>query len=320
MSRRHKYELPEHAVTPESVFLDRRAFLKGAARSAALAAAAGTLAPARANARTEGAELPAPELYPAARNAELSVDLPLTPEELAATYNNFYEFGGTKQIAERAQGLTVRPWPVEIGGCAKAGSYEAEVLIRRFALEERIYRFRCVEAWAMVVPWTGFPLADLVRWAEPDPTARFVRFETFHRRSEAIGQVLSFWYPWPYTEGLRLDEATNELAMIVTGAYGKPLPKQHGAPLRLIVPWKYGFKSIKSIVKIDFVAEQPSTFWNTAQPEEYGFLANVNPDVPHPRWSQATERLLGSEEKQPTLFLNGYERWVGHLYPEEPRG
>jgi sulfoxide reductase catalytic subunit YedY len=208
---------------------------------------------------------------------------------------------------------------VELAGrCARTGTYDADELIRRFALEERVYRFRCVEAWAMVVPWTGFPLADLVRWAEPSAEARFVRFTGFERPFEAVGQLLSFWYPWPYTEGLRLDEASHELTLLVSGVYGKPLPKQHGAPLRLIVPWKYGFKSIKSIERIEFTRERPTTFWNGLEPDEYGFEANVNPEVPHPRWSQATERLLGSDERQPTLLYNGYAERVAHLYPSGP--
>ncbi len=322
---RQEISLPERDATPESAFLDRRAFLSGGLRGGlrlgAGLAAGSTLGLAPARGAAAPSPRPAPDLYPARRNADLSVDLPLTPEELAATYNNFYEFGTTKKISGRAQRLTTHPWTVEIGGlCARAGKLDVEQLIRKFELEERVYRFRCVEAWAMVVPWTGFPLRDLVAWAEPKAEARFVRFETFHRPSEAVGQLLTFWYPWPYTEGLRLDEATNEIAMLVTGVYGKPLPNQHGAPLRLITPWKYGFKSIKSIVRIDFTREQPKTFWNTAAADEYGFGANVNPEVPHPRWSQATERLLGSEERQPTLLFNGYERFVGKLYPDEPRG
>jgi sulfoxide reductase catalytic subunit YedY len=211
--------------------------------------------------------------------------------------------------------LTLRPWTVEIGGlCERAGTHDVEALIRRFPLEERVYRFRCVEAWAMVVPWTGFPLRALVEWAAPRPEARYVRFETFHRPSEALGQVLTFWYPWPYVEGLRIDEATSELALVATGIYGKPLPRQHGAPLRIVVPWKYGFKSAKSLVRIDFVAERPATFWNAVAPHEYGFEANVDPEVAHPRWSQATERLLGSDERQPTLKYNGYQKWVAALY------
>jgi sulfoxide reductase catalytic subunit YedY len=166
----------------------------------------------------------------------------------------------------------------------------------------------------MVVPWTGFRLSALLEHVGVKPEARYVRFQTFQRPSEALGQVLTFWYPWPYTEGLTLSEARSELAMLVTGVYGKPLPRQHGAPVRLITPWKYGYKSIKSIVKVELTAERPKTFWNSAAPDEYGFFANVNPDVPHPRWSQATEKLLGSEERQPTLIYNGYEKWVGSLY------
>jgi sulfoxide reductase catalytic subunit YedY len=303
------WNLPERQVTPESVFWSRREVLLRGGGALAAAATLGLPGPG-GDARAE-VERP----YPAQRNAALSVDLPLTDEKLAATYNNFYEFGTDKTISGSAQSLVIDPWAVEIGGLVERPATLAfEDLERRFSLEERVYRFRCVEAWAMVVPWTGLPLAALLEWAGVKPEARYVRFETFHRPRQALGQLLTFWYPWPYTEGLTLAEARNPLAMLVTGVYGKPLPKQHGAPLRLIVPWKYGFKSIKSLVRIDLVHERPKTFWNTAAADEYGFFANVNPDVPHPRWSQATERLLGSDERQATLLYNGYGKWVAELY------
>jgi sulfoxide reductase catalytic subunit YedY len=305
--RAREWSLPEREVTPEALFLDRRAVLASALRLGAAWAGLGAAAPAR-------------PLYPAVRNADLSVDRPATREELASSYNNFYEFGPTKGIAGRAAGLTTQPWTLEVGGLVeRPARFDVDDLLRRVELEERVYRFRCVEAWAMVVPWTGFPLRRLLEQAGPRPEARYVRFESFLRRSEAIGQLLSFWYPWPYAEALTLEEAQNELALLVTGVYGKPLPNQHGAPLRLIVPWKYGFKSIKSIVRIELTSERPKTFWNSLQPDEYDFFANVNPDVPHPRWSQATERLLGSEERRPTLLYNGYARWVAKLY-EQRRG
>jgi sulfoxide reductase catalytic subunit YedY len=303
------WSLPERDATPESVFLSRRDVLVRGSGALAAAATLGLPAP------RAGARAAAGRPYPAARNAALSVDLPLSDETLAATYNNFYEFGTDKEISGRAQRLVIDPWSVEIGGLVERPATVAfEDLERRFPLEERVYRFRCVEAWAMVVPWTGFPLASLLEWVGVKPEARYVKLQTFHRPTQALGQLLTFWFPWPYTEGLALAEARNPLALLATGVYGKPLPKQHGAPLRLIVPWKYGFKSIKSIVSIDLVAERPKTFWNTAAPDEYGFFANVNPDVPHPRWSQATERLLGSEERQPTLLYNGYGKWVAGLY------
>jgi sulfoxide reductase catalytic subunit YedY len=303
------WNLPEREVTPESVLLSRRQVLVRA--GGALAGGATLSLPEPGKIARAAEDRP----YPARRNAELSVELPLTDEALAATYNNFYEFGDDKRISRRAQSLELDPWSIEIGGLVERPAAIAfEDLERRFPLEERVYRFRCVETWAMVVPWTGFPLAALLDWVGVKPEARYVRFETFHRPRQALGQLITFWYPWPYTEGLTLAEARNDLAMLVTGVYGKPLPKQHGAPLRLIVPWKYGFKSIKSLVRIDLVAERPKTFWNAAAPDEYGFLANVDPLVPHPRWSQATEKLLGSDERQSTLPYNGYAKWVADLY------
>ena len=307
--RTEGWSLPEREVTPESIFLNRRELISRAGRLGAGLALWGAR-PGIAADKPAG-----PNPYPAARNPDLSVDLPLTPEELAAQYNNFYEFGPDKGIAGRAQRLETDPWTIEIGGLVeKPRKIGVEDLVRRFELEERVYRFRCVEAWAMVVPWTGIPLQKVVEWAKPSPEARYVRFESFHRPSQAPYQLLAFWYPWPYTEGLTLPEARNELSLLVTGVYGKPLPRQHGAPVRLIVPWKYGFKSLKSIVKIELTRDEPKTFWNTVAPDEYGFTANVNPSVAHPRWSQATERLLGKDERQPTQLYNGYTRWVAHLY------
>jgi sulfoxide reductase catalytic subunit YedY len=319
-ARRGERRLRESVVTPESAFLSRRALLARGARLGI--AAAGLAATAAAAGRGEsgdsGESRPgagADGRYPARRNEEASVRLEPTPAGVAARYNNFFEFGPDKRIATRAARLTTHPWTVEIGGLVeRPGRLDVERLTRLFDLEERVYRFRCVEAWAMIVPWTGFPLARLLEWAGPRPEARFVRFESFYRPSEALGQLVSFWHPWPYTEGLSLEEARHDLAMLATGVYGKPLPEQHGAPIRLVVPWKYGFKSIKSIVRIDLVRDRPRTFWNEIEPGEYDFDANVNPFVPHPRWSQATERLLGSELRQPTLLYNGYQREVAGLY------
>jgi methionine sulfoxide reductase catalytic subunit len=196
-------------------------------------------------------------------------------------------------------------------------TFDADELIRSMPLEERVYRHRCVEAWSMAVPWSGFPLAALVDLAEPSSSAKYLRMETFEDADVAPGQR-QFWYPWPYVEGLTMAEATNELAFIATGLYGKPLPKQNGAPLRLAVPWKYGFKSIKSIVRFTFTDERPKSFWEEIQASEYGFWANVNPDVPHPRWSQAREQPLGSDEKVPTLIYNGYGPYVADLYRDQP--
>jgi sulfoxide reductase catalytic subunit YedY len=323
VARRGGQHLREELVTPESVFLSRRALLARGAQlglGATGIAAAGSLAAAGAPARRGRAaeSLPlggAGARYPARRNEEASVRLEPTPADVAASYNNFYEFGPGKDIAGRAARLTTHPWTLEIGGLVeRPAELDVERLTRLFELEERVYRFRCVEAWAMVVPWTGFPLARLLEWAGPRPEARFVRFESFQRPSEALGQLVSFWHPWPYTEGLSVEEARHDLVLLATGVYGKPLPKQHGAPIRLVVPWKYGFKSIKSVVRIELVRERPRTFWNEIEPAEYDFHANVNPFVPHPRWSQATERLLGSDVRQPTLLYNGYAREVAALY------
>jgi sulfoxide reductase catalytic subunit YedY len=254
-------------------------------------------------------------LYPAPRH-QLFCDAgrPLTRETAAARFTNFYEFSRTKAVWRYIDAFQTSPWQVEVAGLvAKPRTYDIGDLVRAFPLEERIYRHRCVEAWAMVVPWTGFPLAALLRKAEPLPEARFVRFESFHNPAQASLQS-SRSMPWPYNEGLTLAEATNELTFLATGMYGHPLLKQHGAPVRLVVPWKYGFKSSKSIVRIELTARQPATFWNTMARHEYGFEANVDPDVPHPRWSQAKERMLGTGERFPTRLYNGYGEWVGKLY------
>ncbi len=230
-------------------------------------------------------------------------------------YNNYYEFTTDKEgVAELAQNFHTSPWAVEVGGLVnKPKTYAIEDLTKAFAPEDRIYRHRCVEGWSMVIPWTGFPLAKLLGAVEPTSQAKYVRFETVMRPEEMPGQQ-SGWYTWPYVEGLRLDEAMNDRALLVTGVYGKPALPQNGAPLRLAVPWKYGFKSIKAIVKIDLVADQPTSLWMAAAPNEYGFYANVNPDVPHPRWSQSTERRIGELRRRKTLPFNGYADKVAHLY------
>ncbi len=238
----------------------------------------------------------------------------MTPEATNENYNNFYEFGTQKDVAGAAQSLETRPWEVAIDGLVeKPITIGIDDLIRKMTLEERLYRHRCVEAWSMTVPWTGFPLAKLVEFAKPLGSAKYLRMETFNNPGMASGQK-QFWYPWPYVEGLTMAEATNELAFMVTGAYGKPVANVMGAPLRVHLPWKYGFKSIKSIVKFSFVEERPLNFWQQLQASEYGFWANVNPEVPHPRWSQAMERDIGTQESIPTRLFNGYGEYVAGLY------
>jgi sulfoxide reductase catalytic subunit YedY len=254
------------------------------------------------------------DLYPAKLNEAYTVDRDITPGEIAGQYNNFYEFGSHKQIARAAESLKTRPWTVTIDGLVEAErTIGIDELIRAMQLEARLYRHRCVEAWSMTVPWTGFPLARLVEFARPLSSAKYLRFETFLDADMASGQR-QVWYPWPYVEGMTMAEATNELAFMVTGVYGKPLKNQFGAPLRLALPWKYGFKSIKSIVRVSFVEARPKSFWEQIAPSEYGFWANVNPEVAHPRWSQAQERILHTGETVPTLLYNGYGEQVAGLY------
>lgn len=240
---------------------------------------------------------------------------PLTSFEAITNYNNFYEFSMSKEaVARLARNFTIAPWTLTVGGLvSNPKTYDIDDLRRRFPQEERIYRLRCVEGWSMVIPWLGFPLGALLREVQPQSGAKYVRFETVMRPEEMPGQR-DPWFPWPYVEGLRLDEAMHDLTILSTGLYGKQLLPQNGAPVRLVVPWKYGFKSIKSIVRIDLVAEQPTSLWMASAPHEYGFYANVNPDVPHPRWSQATERRIGELGRRPTLKFNGYEEEVAALY------
>ena len=309
--RRRKWEIAERFATPEPVFLNRRAILKsfglGMATAATLAATAGMLG-------AQEAPDPTADLYPAKKNDAYKLDRSITPEEINAHYNNFYEFGTSKDIAANAQNLVVRPWEIAIDGLVEQPFTIAfDDLVRKIPLETRLYRHRCVEAWSMTVPWAGFPLKSLVAMAKPQASAKFVRFETFLDPEMADGQN-NFVYPWPYIEGVTIEEAGNDLAFIVTGAYDKPVAKQHGAPLRLHLPWKYGFKSIKSIRKISFVEERPVGLWEAIQPSEYGFWANVNPEVPHPRWSQAMERVLHTGEMVPTQLFNGYGQDVAGLY------
>jgi len=313
--------LSGNAVTPEETFRNRRAILKAAGLGAI---AAGAATPAHASwldqilggrsAEPDAEVDPTGDLYPAPNNPAYTVERPATDETLVTTYNNFYEFGSHKRIWRAAQALDIRPWEVRIDGMVEQEkTVDIDTLIRSMSLEERIYRLRCVEAWSAIVPWTGFPMADLVALARPLSSARYVRMETFLDPDVATGQRQS-WYPWPYVEGLTIEEATHPLTLMVTGAYGKPLEEQNGAPLRLVVPWKYGFKSVKSIVRFTFTDERPQSFWMDVAGNEYGFWANVNPEVPHRRWSQAEEQPLGQNEKIPTLLYNGYAEEVAGLY------
>ncbi len=312
------WQLPESQVTPEAVFLNRRQFLRGAI---ATGLAASTL-PLTACNNDSTSTLNSQTAYKnLIRNPSFTdVGRPITAESLTSTYNNFYEFGTGKSIWQAAQALPLENWKVEITGLVKNPRiYDLDQLNKKFAIEERIYRFRCVEAWAMVVPWVGFPMSLLVQDVEPTSEAKFVRFTSFYDPKITKGGSLLGARPWPYTESLRLDEMMNELAFFATGVHGKPLPKQNGAPLRMVTPWKYGFKGAKSIVKIEFLATQPATFWNTINANEYDVEANVNPSKPHPRWSQATERIVSDApsllwETRPTLPYNGYGEYVAKLY------
>ncbi|HZC86423.1 MAG TPA: protein-methionine-sulfoxide reductase catalytic subunit MsrP [Steroidobacteraceae bacterium] len=294
-------------ITPPEVYFSRRALLAGA-----LATGASALLPAAEAPQAQGAAL----TYTA--NPQYSVkDTPNKYEEIAG-YNNFYEFGTDKDEPSRnAHTLKTRPWSVTVSGEAEVrGTFDLDDLLKGLALEERVYRFRCVEAWSMVVPWVGFPLSSLLARFKPTSRAKYVGFTTLYDPRQMPGQRVAV-LNWPYVEGLRIDEAMHPLTLMVVGLYGRVLPNQDGAPLRLIVPWKYGFKGIKSIVKIDFTSVQPRTAWNVAAPNEYGFYANVNPQVDHPRWSQATERRIGAPflaARRPTLPFNGYAEQVASLY------
>jgi sulfoxide reductase catalytic subunit YedY len=289
-------------ITPEVLFRSRRKFLTlgAAASTAAVLAACGI--PTDSNG--------VPSITSVNTNEEL-----LNPLEEIINYNNYYEFTTEKtDVAEMAKNFRTSPWSIEVTGLVnKPGIYSIEQLIKEFGEEERIYRLRCVEGWSMVIPWLGFPLASLIDTVEPKEEAKYVRFISILDPSQLPGQSSPF-YPWPYQEGLRLDEAKNPLTLMATGLYNKPLPAQNGAPLRLVVPWKYGFKSIKAIVKIELVADQPATLWNTIAPREYGFYSNVNPSVNHPRWSQDTERRIGEIGRRATRMFNGYEKDVSYLY------
>jgi len=292
-------------ITPKSVYLDRRRFMKQSLVTGMLLAA--------------DAMLPAwARRWPELANSKFSTDESPNSFEDITTYNNFYEFGtGKEDPSKNAIAFEPRPWSITVEGeCGKPGTFDLEDFIKPNALQEYIYRLRCVEGWSMVIPWTGFPLADMLKTFEPTSKAKYVEFTTLYDKSRMPGQKRRV-LRWPYVEGLRIDEAMNELPIMAVGLYGELLPNQNGAPIRLVVPWKYGFKSIKSIVKIRFTETQPTTTWNETAPKEYGFYSNVNPDVDHPRWSQKTERRIGEPFWKPkidTKMFNGYGEQVAHLY------
>ena len=292
---RRGWDLPERDATPEHLVLGRRTLM-------AAAGIAGLILPVAA--RAQGAP----------RNAAFDPGRDMTAERDATTYNNFYEFGTDKSISRAAQRLPVAPWTIQIDGLVDTPkTIGFDDLMKQVQLEERVYRHRCVEGWAMTVPWTGFALRDLVKIAAPTSAAKYVVFTTLADQKTMPGLRIS-QFEWPYVEGVTMAEANNDLAFLATGLYGKTIPKQNGAPIRLVLPWKYGFKSAKSIVKVSFTDKKPTTFWEGIQPSEYGFWANVNPAVPHPRWSQATERLLGNDQRVPTMIYNGYGEQVAGLY------
>jgi sulfoxide reductase catalytic subunit YedY len=308
-------KIPSSEITPEHIYLSRRRFMVGIG---ALAASALALSACRTEATPQApaANASDPNTPKASVNTDELGDV-LTPFEAVTGYNNFYEFTVDKEgVALMAKDFKTSPWTVEVGGLVnKPQTFGVEDLLKKFNQQERIYRLRCVEAWSMVIPWMGFPLAELLKEVEPTAKAKYVRFETLYDPERLPGQQ-SAWYTWPYAEGLRLDEAMHDLTLLSTGLYGKALLPQNGAPLRLVVPWKYGFKSIKSIVKIDLVEEMPVSLWMAAAPNEYGFYANVNPEVDHPRWSQASERRIGELGRRKTLPFNGYAEEVAQLYKD----
>lgn len=311
MTRKFKSEPIDPAeITPEDSYLSRRDILKAmgiVTASAALLAACGPDLP-------DTSENASPADVPSSDRTDGNGDPANTYDEIV-NYNNYYEFTTDKQgVAKLAADFDPEPWSIEVSGLVKnPRSYTTAELLEKFPIEERIYRLRCVEAWSMVIPWEGFELGTLLADVEPTEEAKYVRFETLMDPKRMPGQKNAL-YPWPYQEGLRLDEAMHPLTLIATGLYGKPMPNQSGAPVRLVVPWKYGFKSIKAITKIELTAEEPSTMWSTIAPNEYGFYANVNPEVDHPRWSQKTERRIGELGRRETHMFNGYAADVEHLY------
>ena len=300
-----KSDIASSEITPESIYLRRREFMK----ASGLLGSALLLNPWM----TAGASISIGDY----KKDVITLDEEITPEDDATSYNNFYEFGtGKSDPAQRSKEFKTDDWKITVGGeCEKPGTYSLEDLIKPFDVEERVYRLRCVEAWSMVIPWLGVPLASIIKSLQPTSKAKYVAFKTLLDPRQMPGQNRSV-LQWPYREGLRIDEATNPLALFAVGMYGKTMPNQNGAPVRLVVPWKYGFKSIKSIVSIDFVEQQPQTSWNMSSAREYGFFSNVNPSVNHPRWSQKKERRIGDIFKRETLMFNGYEEEVAHLYDD----
>jgi sulfoxide reductase catalytic subunit YedY len=309
-------EIPSSEITPYHVYLSRRTFMKG---TTAVAAGA-LLAACRPEPPTSNTNFEPTGVNASDGPGEVSTTLdelgnPLNSYQDITNFNNYYEFSQTKEyVAQLAADFPTSPWQVEVSGLAQnPGTYDIDDIRTKFAQQERIYRLRCVEGWSMVIPWVGFPLAQLLQEVEPTSRATHVRFETILAPDKMQGQR-SPWFEWPYVEGLRLDEAMNDLTLLATGLYGEALPPQNGAPIRLVLPWKYGFKSIKGIVRIELVDYEPQSLWMAAAPNEYGFYANVNPNVPHPRWSQATERRIGELSRRETLLFNGYEEQVAQLY------
>jgi sulfoxide reductase catalytic subunit YedY len=300
-------DIPESEVTDEGLYINRRQFIRRAATAGAGLGLAATVPPLAACGSDAGA----------AGSAVAMLDDELTPYDVVTSYNNFYEYGtGKDDPAKNAHTLNPRPWTITVEGeCNKPGVYDVEDLLKRYPAEERIYRLRCVEAWSMVIPWLGFPLGDFINDLEPTSRAQFVELRTLYDPEQMPGQRRAV-LDWPYVEGLRMDEAMHPLTILSVGLYGKTLPNQNGAPIRLVVPWKYGFKSIKSIVSLRFTREMPLTSWALSAPNEYGFYANVNPEVDHPRWSQGRERRLGEFRRRETLMFNGYAEQVAHLYEE----
>lgn len=338
IKKKNGLEIPSSEITPQALYLSRRKFMSGAATVAASSLLAACTSPfgedeATSSTSSPTAEPAAPTSAPAEETQvettaeETAVELsgpssdtdelgdPLTSFTDITTFNNFYEFSQDKfAVAELAVGYQTSPWQVEVSGLVNnPGTFSMEDLLSDYDQEERIYRLRCVEGWSMVIPWNGFPLRKLIEKVEPTSAAKFVRFETVYDPDNLPGQK-SPWFDWPYVEGLTVDEAMNDLTLMATGIYGEQLLPQNGAPIRLVVPWKYGFKSIKSIAKIELVDTQPTSLWMAASPSEYGFYANVNPAVDHPRWSQASERRIGELSRRPTLMYNGYEEQVAALY------
>lgn len=316
------WKISENEVTSENIYFNRRQFLKGLISVSIGASLTPLMGCQKSNSQPILEEIIRLPSIEATKNPQFSqLDRPITDEILAAQYNNFYEFGGTKNIWLNAQKLPLENWKIEVTGLVKNPKiYDLDDLQKVFPIEERIYRFRCVEAWSMVLPWIGFPMKELIKAVEPTSQAKFVHFTSFYDSEITKGPGLHLGnLPWPYSEGLTIEEMANDLAFFAIGIYGHELPKQHGAPLRMVIPWKYGFKGAKSIVKIEFVDQQPATYWNTINAHEYDFEANVNPNKPHPRWSQATEKFISKGpnltwDERETLPYNGYGEYVASLY------